>query len=211
MPTMCSRGYGVRPHNWDLATEVQHELRPGVSVTGGYYHNWFSNFTATNNLAVTPADYSPFCVTAPIDSRLPSGGGYQVCSLYDVSLDKLGQVTNLVTQASNFGTETLTNDFFNVNITTRLGKGAQLGGGVDTGRTKLDDCIVISNPQEGNYARLTGALNLPAPPGVPANVPVKCSFTLPFSGSDAAQGVRELPAAVGLRGQWYPPEPFRAR
>ncbi len=186
-------GYGVRPHNWDLATEVQHELRPGVSVTGGYYHNRFSNFTATNNLAVTPADYSPFCVTAPIDSRLPGGGGYPVCNLYDVNLDKLGKVQNLVTQASNFGTETLTNDFFNVNITTRLGKGAQLGGGVDTGRIKLDDCIVISNPQEGYYARLTGALNLPAPPGVPANVPVKCSFTLPFSGSTQLKAFGSLP------------------
>ena len=86
-----------------------------------------------------------------------------VCT--DVSPSKLGQVTNLVTQASNFGKQRLTNDFFNVNITTRLGKGVQLGGGVDTGRTKFDDCIVISNPQEGNYARFTGALNIPAPPG----------------------------------------------
>ena len=205
-----TRGYGVRPYNWDVAAEVQHELRAGVSVTGGYYHNWFSNFTATNNLAVTPVDYSPFCVTAPSDARLPNGGGYQVCGLYDVSPSKLGRVTNLVTQASNFGEQKLSNDFFNVNITTRLGKGVQLGGGVDTGRTKYDNCIVISNPQEGNYARLTGALNMPAPPGVAANVPTKCSLHAAVQRPDASQGVRELSAAVGLRGQWYAPERFRA-
>ena len=188
-----TRGFGVRPYNWDVAAEVQHELRPGVSITGGYYHNWFSNFTATNNLAVTPADYSPYCVTAPVDSRLPNGGGYQVCGLYDVSPTKLGRVTNLVTQASNFGKETLRNDFFNVNITTRLGKGVQLGGGVDTGRTKFDDCIVISNPQEGNYAKLTGALNLPAPPGVPTTVPTVCGYTLPFRGQTQVKAYASYP------------------
>ena len=70
----------------------------------------------------------------------------------------------------------------------------QLGGGVDTGRTKFDDCIVISNPQEGNYARFTGALNIPAPPGVgPHNVPVKCSFTLPFSGQTQVKAFGSYP------------------
>lgn len=177
-----TRGFGVRPYNWDVATEVQHELRSGVSITAGYYHNWFSNFTATNNLAVTPADYDPYCVTAPSDARLPNGGGYQVCGLYDVTPSKQGRVTNLVTRVSNFGKQQLSNDFFNVSVTTRLGKGVQLGGGVDTGRTKYDNCNVISNPQEGNYARLTGALNLPAPAGVPAAVPTACRYTLPFSG-----------------------------
>ena len=71
-----TRGFGVRPYNWDVAAEVQHELRPGVSVTGGYYHNWFSNFTATNNLAVTPADYSHYCVTAP--SRFPPAERWRI-------------------------------------------------------------------------------------------------------------------------------------
>src|SRR5439155_18190295 len=38
------RGFGARDSDWDLATEVHHELRPGLSVTGGYYRNWFSHF-----------------------------------------------------------------------------------------------------------------------------------------------------------------------
>jgi len=188
-----TRGFGVRPYNLDIAAEVQHELRPGVSITGGYYHNWFDNFTSTNNLAVTPADFSPYCVTAPRDARLPNGGGFEVCGLYDVTPTKLGRVTNLVTQTSNFGKQRLTNDFFNVNITTRLGQGVQLGGGIDTGRTRYENCVVISNPQEGNYARLTGALNLPAPPGVPANVPTACQYTLPFRGSTQVKAFGSYP------------------
>lgn len=188
-----TRGFGVRPYNWDVAAEVQHELRSGVSVTGGYYHNWFSNFPVTNNLAVTPADYSPYCVTAPSDSRLPDGGGYQLCGFYDVDPSKLGRVTNLVTQGSNFGEQKLSNNFFNVNITTRLGEGVQLGGGVDTGRTTFDNCIVVSNPQEGNYATLAGALNLPAPPGVPARVPTACRYTVPFSGQTQLKAYGSYP------------------
>ena len=45
MPTMCSRGFGARDYIWDFSTEVQHQLRPGMSLTGGYYRNWAqSNF-----------------------------------------------------------------------------------------------------------------------------------------------------------------------
>ena len=32
-------GYGKRDSNWDFSTEIQHELRPGFGVTGGYYYN----------------------------------------------------------------------------------------------------------------------------------------------------------------------------
>jgi hypothetical protein len=32
------RGFNsARGFSWDVSTEVQHELRPGISVTGGYY------------------------------------------------------------------------------------------------------------------------------------------------------------------------------
>ena len=30
----------------DIATEVQHEIARGLSVTGGYYHNWDGNIRA---------------------------------------------------------------------------------------------------------------------------------------------------------------------
>ena len=76
------RGFGARPWLWDLATEVQHELRPGMSVTAGWYHNWSGNYRVIDNVLVEPSDFDPYCVAAPSDSRLPGGGGYQVCGLY---------------------------------------------------------------------------------------------------------------------------------
>jgi hypothetical protein len=139
-------GFGARGSNWDLSTEVQHQLRPGMSVTGGYYRCSYGHFLVTDNLAVTPADYSPYCITAPVDPRLPGGGGYPVCGLYDVSPARFGQVNNLVRQASNFGKETLVNDFLNVTVNTRFGSSLQVGGAVDTGRTVSDACFNVDSP-----------------------------------------------------------------
>ena len=107
-------GYGARSYNWDFTTEVQHELSPGVSMTAGYYRNWFGNHLVTDNTLVTPADFDPFCITAPSDSRLPGGGGYQVCGLYDVTPALFGQVNSVITQADNYGELKRVNDFFNV-------------------------------------------------------------------------------------------------
>ena len=142
------RGFGNRDFLWDIATEVQQQLGSHVSLTAGYYRNWYGNFLVTDNLEVTPADYDQYCVTAPADARLPGGGGYEMCGLYDVRPGKFGQVRNLVTQASHFGDQKQVSDFFNVSVNTRFGRNIQFGGGVDTGRTVNDNCFVVDSPQQ---------------------------------------------------------------
>ena len=149
---------------WDVSTEVQHELLPGVSLTGGWYRNWAFNFRVIDNQAVTPADYSPYCIAAPVDSRLPGGGGYQVCGFTTSHRPSLAELTNLVTNASNYyGNDAhvtcvqnagLANiacgksDFFGLKVSTRFRRGIQLGGGVDGGRTVNDNCFVVDSPQQ---------------------------------------------------------------
>jgi hypothetical protein len=142
------RGFGVRPYNWDLSTEVQHQLTPAISISTGYFHNWYGNHTVTDNLELEPSDFSPFSVTAPRDPRLPGGGGYTIDGLYDVSLEKFGQVNNVIKMASAFGDTKQVNDFVNFNINTRFASGIRFGGGVDTGRTVNDRCFVVDSPQE---------------------------------------------------------------
>lgn len=139
-------GYGARSYNWDFTTELQHELRSGVSMTAGYYRNWFGNHLVTDNTLVSPADFDPFCITAPSDSRLPGGGGYQVCGLYDVRPALFGQVNSVITQADNYGELKRVNDFFNVTLTARLKADLILGGGVDTGRSVNDACFEVDSP-----------------------------------------------------------------
>ena len=140
------RGFGVRDSSWDVTTEVQHQLGPGMSVTAGYYRSWQDNFRVTDNLEVGPEDFSPYCITAPVDSRLPGGGGYQVCGLYDITPAKFGRVSNLVERASRYGNQTHVSDFFGVTFNTRTRSGIQFGGGVDTGRTVDDLCFVVDSP-----------------------------------------------------------------
>lgn len=135
-----------RAYTWDINTEVQHQLGPGISITTGYYHNWDGSFRVTDNLSVSAENYSSYCITAPSDSRLPGGGGYQVCGLSDVNQDRFGQINNLVTQASNFGRQTRRADFFSASISTRFGQGIRLAGGVDTGRSVEDRCFVVDSP-----------------------------------------------------------------
>jgi hypothetical protein len=140
------RGFNHRGYTWEVSTEVQHQIGPQVSVTGGYYRNWAGNFLVSDNVATTPADYTPFCITAPVDGRLPGGGGYQVCGMYDISPAKFGQVNSLVTQASNYGKETKVADFFGVGLNTRF-RSATIGGGLDTGRIVADLCgVLVDHP-----------------------------------------------------------------
>ena len=208
------RGYGARNASWDFAAEVQHELRPGVSLTGGYYRNWASNFRVTDNLLVTPGDFSPYCITAPRDSRLPGGGGYQVCGLYDVAPTLFGRVNNVVTQLSNFGGSSVNcdtngsliltggafavgdgrscgkSDFFNVSVNTRLQSGITLGGGVDTGRSVYDACYEIDSPQQ----RLN--CNIVRPFG--AQTQLKMYGTYPFPGDFMVSGTLQNVAGPNI-------------
>src|SRR5207247_2130564 len=108
-----------------------------------------STVGVTDNLSQTPADFSPLCITAPRDSRLPDGGGYQVCGLYDVSPAKYGVGDLLIARASNFGKgQSRTADFFTASLRTRVGVKLDLGGSVDTGRTVEDHCFVVDSPQQ---------------------------------------------------------------
>jgi len=147
-----------RAYTWDINTELQHQLAPGLSVTGGYYHNWDGNYRVTDNAAVADSDYSAYCITAPTDPRLPRGGGYQVCGLSDINDNKFGQISNVVTQASNFGKNTEVFDGFDITANGRFGKGGLLQGGVSTGRTVTDACFLRDQPQLS--AGLTGGSSI---------------------------------------------------
>jgi hypothetical protein len=150
-------GFAIRTHNWQAAASVQQELRPNVALTFNYFRTWFGNFGAGNyssygltvdNLAVTPADYDPFCVTAPRDARLPDGGGYQICDLYDLKLSKFGLVDELVTRSSNFGDRSDVYNGFDFAVNARFGQGGLLQGGLHTSQQVTDNCFAIDSPQQ---------------------------------------------------------------
>ena len=89
-------GFGARDYNWQTGVSLQHELLPGVATTLAYYRTTWHNFRVTDNLLVSPSDYDPYCITLPVDARLPGGGGNQLCGLYNITPTKFSSVNNLV-------------------------------------------------------------------------------------------------------------------
>lgn len=174
-----------RGYNWEASGSVQHELATGVSLSAGYYRRWFGNFRVTDNLEVTPADYNPFCVTAPVDARLPNGGGYQVCGLYDVSVARFGRVDNSITLAGNFGDQQEVFDGVDVSLSARLPRGIVVQGGTSTGRVKTDNCFVIDSPQ--------ALLNCDVTPPFQTQVKLLGVYPLPFWGIQTSATFQSLP------------------
>jgi Carboxypeptidase regulatory-like domain len=140
-------GFQKRPNDWEIETSVTQELRPGVAASAAYFRHWFGNQYATRNTVLTPADFDTFCVAAPVDARLPGGGGNKICGLYDAKVGKFGTGTNEVTFAKNFGDPTELFSGVDININARLRGGAFLQGGTSIGRLTTDTCFANDLPQ----------------------------------------------------------------
>ncbi len=142
-------GWGNREYSWQGNVSLQQQLWSGAALNVGYFRTWYGNFTVTDNQAVAPGDYSPYCVTAPNDSRLPSNiSGEQICGRYDISPAKFGQVNNQIELASKYGDRSEVFNGFEANISARFGNGGVLQGGVLTQRRVTESCFVVDSPQE---------------------------------------------------------------
>lgn len=143
-------GYGHRPYNWGLGIAVQQEILPRVAVNVGYYRNWWGNWYAVDNRATTTADYTPFSIQAPIDPRLPNGGGYTVGGLYNLVPTKVGLVDELAQSSSNFAKQVENWQGVDVNVNARLQNGLTIQGGTSTGRRLSDACALkAALPEQG--------------------------------------------------------------
>jgi hypothetical protein len=143
------RGFDVRPYQWEATAALQRQLVEGWSLTASYVRRSFGNFTVTQNLTVTPGDYDPYCITVPVDPRLPGGGGNQICGLYDIKPQFFGIPTQSInTSAAKFGNETQIFNGFDLSTTARLAHGIQLLGGLTDGRTATNTCFIVNTPQD---------------------------------------------------------------
>ena len=165
-------GWGVRPSDWNLTVSVQQEIAPRSSIDVTYTRRWYRGFFVADNLALEPADLTPFSIVAPPDPRLPGGGGYEVSGLYDVVPDKSGQVDNYVTDSETHGAWSQRFDGVDVTATVRLRGGLTFVGGTSTGQTVADNCGVRAHlPELATTTTGTSAFGagLAASPVTPAS------------------------------------------
>ncbi len=220
-----TEGFGNRDYYWDTALELQHELAPGMSLLVGYYRNWSDHFRGLprgdfrtvyllDNTSITADDFEHYCITAPVDSRLPDGGGYEVCGLYDITPEKFGVGREIAVRPGDFGNQSRISDFITTSLNTRFDNGVELGGSLDFGQTIEDRCLVIDSPQQLLHCRtdrgwgeqlqvkLHGVLPLPGDfvlsgtfqnlPGAPwmANYTARSAEIAPSLGRPLAGGTR---------------------
>jgi len=119
-----------RANNYSINVNLEHELRPGVSISGGYYYRKYSDFRITNeNLAIQPSDY----LTGQVAD--PRGNGQSVdVSWYPSSLNGLSDI--IVRNTDN----TRNYNGFDINLSARFGDGGLLSTGFQAGKQLKNDC-----------------------------------------------------------------------
>lgn len=142
-------GWGKRPFNWEFATSVQQQILPRVSVEAGYFRRWYGNFGVTDTVAQTASDFDSYCITAPLDGRLPGGGGNEICGLYNLKQNKFGLATQyLTTLSSKYGKEIEHWNGVDVSVDARLTRAVRVQAGVSSGRTSTDNCEIVEKLPE---------------------------------------------------------------
>lgn len=156
-----AKGFMTRPYNWETLVTLQHELLPRVGMEVTYNRRTYGNFIVNDNVLVSPSDYDPYCITAPVDARFPNGGGQQICGLFDLKPSKVGQVQTLRTYSGKYGAQKEHWNGLDVGIQLRLEGGRMLQGGFSLGRQMMDDCDIVTkldNPSTYLCKRESGLL-----------------------------------------------------
>jgi hypothetical protein len=200
------KGWGKRNYTWQAQALVQHELLSNVGVTFGYFRTWYGNFRVTANNAVTPADYDPYCVTAPTDPRFPVNSGSQICGLFDIKPGQFGKSQLSVQLASDYGDYSEVYNGFDVIANARLKK-LYLTGGLNTGHTEVNYCgVVSSNPQVIPSVATTASTGTVA--FTQPRIPQFCDLVTPFGAQTQVKlaGVYTFPYDIqaSLSYQYFP-------
>jgi hypothetical protein len=152
--TLRPDGDIAREYNWEYGVSVQHEVLPRVSVQAGYHRRTFHNLRIIDNLNLDPVrDWNAFTIVAPLDSRLPGGGGYPITVYNRNAVVATTAVDNLLTYSP---TNTRTYNGFDINGSARLSNGATVLGGIVTERTVSISCDVTDNPNNLRFCDSVG-------------------------------------------------------
>ena len=163
-------GWGNRANNWSMGFAVQQEIVSRVSATFAFNRTSWGNWYVVDNRSTNFEDYTPYSITAPLDPRLPNGGGYKIDGLYNLVPAKVGAVDELAQSYENFGEQTENWQGFDVSVVARLRSGLTVQGGTSTGRKLADGCGVRAKLPELGTGPIPGPTGAATNSSVTANV-----------------------------------------
>jgi hypothetical protein len=151
-------GWGRRRSEWQFGLGIQHELLPRLSGEVVYNHRSYFNILVSDqlgvgcdryngaldvracqdgNLAYTNPSYDFYTVTAPLDPRLPGGGGYKILGL---NTEKTSLPVGPPTAQTFMPELSYVWNGVDTNFNWRGPGGFRVQGGTSTGRAQRETC-----------------------------------------------------------------------
>jgi Carboxypeptidase regulatory-like domain len=180
-----------RPYNNEFTASIQRQLVPGVAMTFGYYHRDYHRLFYSDNLALSPSDWTPIQITNPLDGS--------PLTVYSLARDKVGAI-DIVDKNSD--TNSRVYNGFELSFNARLPHGANAFGGLTTDRTVANNCQPYVGANIYHTTLGTTAASNP-------NAEIYCDQTqlsIPFRTQFKLSGNYPMPYGVELSGtfQSYP-------
>jgi hypothetical protein len=189
----------TRPYNVEMTVSVQHELMPGVSVSGGFFHRHYYNLLYTDNTALdVPNAFTPISIPNPCSSGTIVCGGNQPASLtlYKINPALIGKGAPEIDRnsANNYRVYNGIEGSF----MARLGGGAQVFGGFLMARQISKLCDSTDGTATISFAQASDP-----------NYLLNCDqtqFDIPFRAQFKLGGTYPLPYGLNISGtfQSYP-------
>jgi hypothetical protein len=156
--------HGLRPWDYQVGVALQQQVTSRISAEVQWNKRWFYGYYVSRNVARDPAtDWTTYSITAPLDARLPGGGGYVVSGLHDVVPSKFSAASYQVQAADNYGDENSYWSGVDFNVAMRATHGLTFQGGTSTGQTVQDLCSVSSQLPDALLASQPLAVGVSTP------------------------------------------------
>ena len=182
--------WNKRLYNQEFLVGAQQQVLDRMSVDVTYIRRVYGNYIVTDNLATAPSDFQTFSIVAPLDSRLPGGGGYTISGLYDLNPAKFGQVNQVTTLASNYGDLVRTWQGVDIVTSIRALAGLTFQGGISSGQIHQNNCAISATLPEWVQTGGTGVASFSA---ISPTSAWYCDFTTPYLTQFKGLGSYTLP------------------
>ncbi len=162
--------HGLRPWDYQVGIAVQQQVTPRIAAEVQWNKRWFYGYYVSRNLARDPVtDWNTYNIVAPVDSRLPGGGGYSINGLYDVVPSKFSAANYQIQAANDYGNQYQYWSGVDFNVAIRATHGLSFQGGTSTGQTVRDLCSVSSALPDALQPAQALAIGVSVPGFTPLN------------------------------------------